>query len=153
MVQKPGTRSRSWPKSTRTIGRRRAGDSPADSLSRAVAFALALLAITLNFLQPLVHAAAMRNGGPPSLWSAWCNASAADPDQSGKNGGKSARTVDHECCLGLAHAQIAPATSQAVVVLPPVATPVVRLRTLDHSANLGIRDGPHQPRGPPVSFV
>jgi hypothetical protein len=129
------------------------GGSQSESPTRALALALALLAITLNFLQPLVHAAMLRDGGPQSIWSAWCNASAADPDQGSKSGKSPAATGDHECCLGLAHAQIAPATAHAFVVLPPVATPVATLHTLDQSASLGIRDGPHQPRAPPLPFA
>lgn len=129
------------------------GGGHPDSPSRAFAFALALLAITLNFLQPLVHAAAMRDGAPRSLWSALCNASTADPDRAGKQDGKSADAVAHECCLGLAHAQIGPLASLTFVALAPAATAVVALRELDHSANLGIRDGPNQPRAPPLSFA
>src|SRR5262249_39305786 len=42
---------------------------------RAATFAAALFAITLNFLQPLAHAALLRDGGPvaaASLWGAFC---------------------------------------------------------------------------------
>ncbi len=46
--------------------------------------AVALFAITLNFLQPVVHAALMRDGAPSALWTVFCNATAADPD--GKSG-------------------------------------------------------------------
>ena len=51
---------------------------------RAVGLAVALFAITLNFLQPLAHAAMMRGGSPETLWTAFCNSTAADPD--GKSG-------------------------------------------------------------------
>ena len=37
---------------------------------RAMALAIALFAITLNFLQPLAHAAMMRDGAPSALWTA-----------------------------------------------------------------------------------
>ena len=46
---------------------------------RAAAFATALFAITLNFLQPLAHAALMRDGAPRELWSVFCNSTAAGP--------------------------------------------------------------------------
>jgi hypothetical protein len=126
-----------------------------DSPLRAWALALALLAITLDFLQPLVHAAALRDGAPRSLWSALCYSTAADADGSshGRGAGQPAASVDHDCCLGLAHAQFAAAAPQAFVRLPPVSTPAERPRFLDHSVNLGIRDGPQQPRAPPSSFA
>ena len=38
---------------------------------RAAALAAALFAITLNFLQPLAHAALMRSGAPAN-WAAMC---------------------------------------------------------------------------------
>lgn len=131
------------------------GGGHPDSPSRAIMLALALLAITFDFLQPLVHAAAMRDAAPRSLWSVLCNASAADPDKTGtkKDDGGPVATVDHDCCIGLAHAQTAVAPPLVFVALAPVATALVALRELDHSANLGIRDGPNQPRAPPLSFA
>ncbi len=47
---------------------------------RAATFAAALFAITLNFLQPLAHAAMMRDGGPMavSLWTSMCTPSAGE---------------------------------------------------------------------------
>ena len=63
----------------------------------------ALFAVTLNFLQPLAHAASMRDGNPSALWSMFCNSAVADPDnKADATPPKSANT--HECCLGLAHA-------------------------------------------------
>ena len=49
---------------------------------RAATFAAALFAITLNFLQPLAHAALMRDGGPMavSLWTSMCTPSAGQDD-------------------------------------------------------------------------
>lgn len=113
---------------------------------RALALATALLAITLNFLQPLAHAALMRDGAPTTLWSVFCN-DAPDTRQS-----VPLAPDKHECCFGLAH---------AVAFTPPAAifTPVERiaatvqpLGSFDHLTPVGIRDGPHRPRGPP-SFV
>ena len=47
-----------------------------DSPMRALGLAVALFAITLNFLQPLAHAAMMRSGAPETLWTAFCNSTA-----------------------------------------------------------------------------
>ena len=90
---------------------------------RAAAWAAALFAITLNFLQPLAHAALMR-GGAPANWSAMCLPSAQQGDE--QHPAKAG--TPHECCLGLAHA----------TTLAEALTPV------------GIRDGPSQPRAPPL---
>jgi hypothetical protein len=124
----------------------------AKSLSdrRALALATALLAITLNFLQPLVHAALMRDGAPATLWSVFCNAT---PDMRSNTGQDVPLAQDkHECCLGLAHAVAF--TSPAAIFTPieRVAATVRPLATFDQLTPVGIRDGPHQPRGPP-SFV
>lgn len=118
---------------------------------RATAFVLALFAITLNFLQPLAHAALMRDGAPSTLWSMFCKSS-PDERQSTPGSG-SALTVDHDCCLGLAHAPalLAPST---VFVLLPASTPA-RAPSLpvEQSGAAGIRDGPHRLRGPPTLLV
>ena len=70
---------------------------------RAASFAAALFAITLNFLQPLAHAALMRDGGPMavSLWTSMCAPSAGQDDAQDS---MPAAGKMHECCLGLAHA-------------------------------------------------
>ncbi len=113
---------------------------------RATAFAVALFAITLNFLQPLLHAALMRDGAPATLWSVFCN------DTPDTRQGVPLAPDKHECCLGLAH---------AVAFTPPagIFTPIERaaavvrpLAAFDQFTPVGIRDGPHRPRGPP-SFV
>ncbi len=71
---------------------------------RAAALAAALFAITLNFLQPLAHAALMRSGAPGN-WAAMCLPSM---QQAGAQQGDEQRPAkagtSHECCLGLAHA-------------------------------------------------
>lgn len=114
---------------------------------RAAAFALALFAITLNFLQPLAHAALMRDGSPSTLWSVFCKSM---PDErKDTTGSVPSSTVDHECCLGLAHAPALLAPSSAFILLP-ASTPVVLPEPrIDQSGAAGIRDGPHRPRGPP----
>ena len=113
---------------------------------RAVALAAALLAITLNFLQPLVHAALMRDGAPGTLWSVFCNST---PEQRQEAPLAAAK---HDCCLGLAHAAAFPVPSAVAVVAERPATAVRPLRALEVATSVGIRDGPHRPRGPP-SFV
>ena len=120
---------------------------------RVASLAAALFAITLNFLQPLAHAALMRDGGPMavSLWTSMCAPGAGQDDAQDS---MPAAGKMHECCLGLAHAPTlaVPSSSSFVaaslfavfVDRPPVA--------VDALAPVGIRDGPNQPRAPP-SFV
>lgn len=115
---------------------------------RVAALAVALFSITLNVLQPLAHAALMRDGAPSALWTVFCNSAAADQD--GTAGSMPAHAADkHECCLGLAHAQAVIAPSAAFVpvafALPAIAPPP----GTDHPSTVGIRDGPYRPRGPP----
>ncbi len=121
---------------------------------RALGLAVALFAITLNFLQPLAHAAMMRSGAPEVLWTVFCNSTAADPDgQTGKLPGKAPMAADaHACCLGLAHAPVLAAPPVFFVALAPVSTYVAPLIAAEQPTPVGIRDGPTRPRGPP-SFV
>ena len=114
---------------------------------RAACLAAALFAITLNFLQPLAHAAMMRSGAPTALWTVFCNSTAADPD--GKTGSAPATAGAHECCLGLAHASPLAAPSPAFLLVSPVVVAVPFAEQLDSPTSAGIRDGPSQPRGPP----
>ncbi len=121
-----------------------------DSGMRAFGLAAALFAITLNFLQPLAHAATMRDGLPSALWTAICNSSAADP---GGTSGKAPMTPGlHDCCLGLAHAPAIAAPPVTFVAIEPVATFIAPLPAVEQVTPAGIRDGPTRPRGPP-SFV
>ena len=113
-----------------------------------MAMAVALFAITLNFLQPLAHAAMMRDGSPSTFWSAFCNSTAADPD--GQSGPGPAAAQQHECCLGLAHAAaFVDAPSAFVLVGPVVAVAAPRLPA-ERPVRVGIRNEPSQPRGPPL---
>jgi len=114
---------------------------------RASALAIALFAITLNFLQPVAHAALMRVATPSTLWTVFCSASAADPD--GNRDSKPGSADHHECCLGLAHAATIAPPPMAFALLAPVATVSAPLPTTDHISPVGIRDGPTRPRGPP----
>ena len=123
-----------------------------DSGWRAAAFAAALFAITLNFLQPLAHAALMRDGGPQAaakMWGAFCLPAAGqdDGDAPLSSVGKS-----HECCLGLAHAPALAELSTTFALVEHVAAAVRFVAATDVLSPVGIRDGPSQPRAPP-SFV
>jgi hypothetical protein len=124
---------------------------PLPTAMRVTALAVALLAITLNFLQPLFHAALMREGAPGTLWSVFCNAAAADPE--GSSAPVSSGTGQaHDCCLGLAHAAPLAPPSPDFVALPPVVTALAASLPHDTPSSVGIRDGPRRPRGPP-SFI
>ena len=112
---------------------------------RAAAFAAALFAITLDFMQPLAHAALMRDGAPSALWSVFCNATPRDTSQNAPLAAEK-----HECCIGLAHAATFAAPAIVAVALEPVATAVQPLRSIGDLTAVGIRDGPHRPRGPPL---
>ena len=114
---------------------------------RAMALAVALFAITLNFLQPIAHAAMMRDGAPSALWTVFCNSTAADPD--GKSGQAPMAATAHECCLGLAHVPAISTPPLAFVAIAPVSTFIAPLVAAEQPIPVGIRDGPTRPRGPP----
>ena len=119
---------------------------------RAASLAAALFAITLNFLQPLAHAALMRDAGPQAaakMWGAFCLPVAGQDDAEGSTpvAGKS-----HECCLGLAHAPVLAELSTAFALVEHIVTAVFFFAATDTLAPVGIRDGASQPRAPP-SFV
>lgn len=120
-----------------------------DSGWRASAFAVALFAITLNFLQPLAHAAMLRDAGPiaaAKMWGAFCLPSAGEDDSQSSI---PAAAANHECCLGLAHAPVLAEPSTAFVRIAPVVTTVRFVAAVDAHSPVGIRDGPSQPRAPP----
>ena len=112
--------------------------------------AAALFAITLNFLQPLAHAALMRDGAPSTLWTAMCLPSLLQGggSQQDKQHPATAGTM-HECCLGLAHAPVLAEPSTASVAIELAAVLVHPLEAADSLTPVGIRDGPSQPRAPP----
>lgn len=113
---------------------------------RATALAAALFAITLNFLQPLAHAALMRDGGPAAaaqIWGAFCVAS-----EDAADGPATADRV-HECCLGLAHAPAIAAPPTAFVLVERIDDVLPLPAESDIHSAVGIRDGPSQPRAPP----
>jgi hypothetical protein len=115
---------------------------------RAIALAVALFAITLNFLQPLVHAAALRDGSPQALWSVFCKPAVQHDDTQ-------APTVadKHECCLGLTHAPALIAPSSTFILVEPVVIAAAASLPADRATPVVIRDSPTRPRGPPVSFA
>ncbi|MDP2332039.1 MAG: hypothetical protein Q8M19_15230 [Reyranella sp.] len=121
---------------------------------RTASLAAALFAITVNFLQPLAHAALMRDGGPMNtsqaaakMWGVFCLPAAGqdDADAPLPSAGKS-----HECCLGLAHAPALLAPSTAFTLAEPAATAIRVVAEVDALSPVGIRDGPSQPRAPPA---
>ena len=117
-----------------------------------MALMAALFAVTLNFLQPLAHAASMRDGNPSALWSMFCNSAVADPaaETGNKSDATPAKSPDkHECCLGLAQAPALVAPSSVFVDLPPVVTALAPLLPAEQRPAVAIRDGPTRPRGPP----
>lgn len=121
-----------------------------DSGWRVASLAAALFAITFNFLQPLAHAALMRDGGPDvaaKMWGVFCLPGAGQDDAQGQ--APTAGSV-HECCLGLAHA---PALAELSTVFTRVEHAAAAIRFVaanDALQPVGIRDGPSQPRAPPA---
>lgn len=117
---------------------------------RAAAFAAALFAITLNLFQPLAHAVLMRDGGPAAAARTWGVFCLPGTDEDGsQTPGQQAGKV-HECCLGLAHAPLLTAPSDIAFLLVGSAAETIVFAARDEAlAPVGIRDGPHRPRGPP----
>lgn len=110
------------------------------------AFAVALLAITLNALQPLTHAAAM--WADPATRSTWSVLCLVDVDESQERPTGTAGK-NHQCCLGLPHVWAMVEPGVAFTRLPHVVvTDRLAGRQRQPSA-AGIRDGPLQPRAPP----
>lgn len=121
---------------------------------RAAAFAAALFAITLNFLQPLAHAAMMRDSGPDvaaKMWGVFClPASGQNAGQDDAQGQMPAAGKSHECCLGLAHAPVLAELSTVFTRIEHVAAAIRFIAATDALSPVGIRDGPSQPRAPPA---
>ena len=119
----------------------------AQSSWQAIGLAVALFAITLNFLQPLAHAAMMRDGAPGALWTAFCKP-AATPDDTQNSAPGAAKK--HECCLGLTHATPLAAPPTAFVFVAPVSLAIAPSLPAERPTAVAIRDGPSRPRGPPA---
>lgn len=116
--------------------------------ARALALMAALFAVTLNFLQPLAHAASMRDGNASALWAMFCKSAVADPDQS-SDAAPTKPATQHECCMGLAHASALTAPSPTFTAVPPVVTALASMLPAEQRPAAAIRDGPTRPRGPP----
>jgi hypothetical protein len=56
----------------------------------------------------------------------------------------------HECCLGLAHEAVFAAPASIFTAIERAAPSVAPLQSFDQLTPVGIRDGPHRPRGPPL---
>ena len=118
-------------------------DRRALSSSRAAAIAVTLLAITLDALQPLAHAAAMRaDPAARSFWSALCQ---VDVDESQER----PTAKNHQCCLGLPHVWAKAEPDAAFTPLPHVVVTDRLAGRQRRPSAAGIRDGPNQPRAPP----
>lgn len=117
---------------------------------RSIALTAALFAITLAIFQPLAHAAMLRMGGleaATALWGALCQ-----PNAGGEEGGAQgpAHAEAHDCCFGLAHAPAQALPSGASIEVEGTQAPQ-RVHTTHHHPSTGaIRDGPNQPRAPPL---
>lgn len=121
-----------------------------DQSWRDTAMVVALVAITLNFLQPVVHSALLRDGPPTALWTMFCSSAATDSDQPAGSL-PAGKATTHDCCLGLAHAQVLVepfADSLPVSFAERRASPLPAAE--EGLPPAGIRDGPHRPRGPPI---
>jgi hypothetical protein len=107
----------------------------------------ALLALTLNVLQPLAQAVLLRGDGPSPSWTAFCRSIAADTDN--PDSGRNETSGKHECCLGLAHAPIWAAPSTGFILLPPLETAPAAIGPAARPPSAVIRGGPSNPRAPP----
>jgi hypothetical protein len=119
---------------------------------RAFVLVVALFAVTLAILQPLAHAVMLRTGGPEAaaaLWGAICQPTA---DGEAEESGPSTAKV-HDCCFGLAHTPVllGPAVAGVFVDQVPASDQVPSRH--NHPSTGAIRDGPNQPRAPPLPNV
>lgn len=119
------------------------------SQMRAFVLVAALFALTLAILQPLAHAVMLRTGGPEAaaaLWGAICQPTA---DGEAEGSGSSSAKV-HDCCFGLAHSPVllGPAVAAVLVDQSTASNPVPSHH--HHPSTGAIRDGPQQPRAPPL---
>ena len=117
-----------------------------------MALTAALFAITLAILQPLSHAVMLRMGGPEAaaaLWGAICQ-----PTADGEAEGSGPSTADvHDCCFGLAHAQAQALPSGTSIEVEATETAQHVPAAHHHPSTGAIRDGPNQPRAPPLPKV
>lgn len=120
---------------------------------RSMALTVALFAITLAIFQPLSHAVMLRMGGleaATALWGSLCQPS-GETGEAESQGPANARV--HDCCFGLAHAQAQVLPSGVSIDVEATET-ISRIRPAHHHPSTGaIRDGPNQPRAPPLPNV
>lgn len=118
-----------------------------------MALTVALFAVTLAILQPLSHAVMLRMGGleaAAAMWGSLCQPG-TDQGDSDSQGPANARV--HDCCFGLAHAP-AQALASGVSIEVGFTGTAPRIHTAVHHPSTGaIRDGPNQPRAPPLPTV
>lgn len=115
-----------------------------------MALTAALFAITLAVFQPLSHAVMLRMGGleaANALWGSLCQPS-AEKGETDSKGPANARV--HDCCFGLAHAQAQALPSGASIEVEAAETPQPVHTAHHHPSTGSIRDGPNQPRAPPL---
>lgn len=118
-----------------------------------MALTMALFAVTLAVFQPLSHAVMLRMGGleaATAMWGSLCQPNAGK----GETDSKAPATAGiHDCCFGLAHAQAQALPSGTSIEIEATET-AQRVATADHHPSTGaIRDGPNQPRAPPLPNV
>lgn len=124
---------------------------PPISRLRSMALTVALFAITLAIFQPLSHAITLRMGGleaATALWGSLCQPSGEKGESQGQ-----ANARVHDCCFGLAHAHAQALPSGTSIEVEATET-AQRIATAHHHPSTGaIRDGPNQPRAPPLLNV
>ncbi|MFN4018071.1 MAG: DUF2946 family protein [Reyranella sp.] len=117
--------------------------------TRTLVLLVALFAVTLAILQPLAHAVMLRTGGPEAaatLWGAICQTRA---DGEAEAPGSPTAKV-HDCCFGLAHSPALLGPAVAAVFIDQVPASDLVPSRHHHPTTGAIRDGPQQPRAPPL---
>ncbi len=118
-----------------------------------MALTVALFAVTLAIFQPLSHAVMLRMGGleaATAMWGSLCQPNGGK----GETDSKAPATAGvHDCCFGLAHAPAQALPSGISIELEATETRQ-RVHAAQHHPSTGaIRDGPNQPRAPPLPTV
>ena len=117
---------------------------------RSLALTVALFAVTLAVFQPLAHAVMLRTGGleaATAMWGSLCQPSAENSETDSQ---APANAKVHDCCFGLAHAPAQVLPSGASIAVEAAEAPQ-RVHAAHHHPSTGaIRDGPNQPRAPPL---
>lgn len=120
---------------------------------RSLALTVALFAVTLAVFQPLAHAVMLRTGSFEAASALWGSLCQPRGDKSEAEHRGSANAGVHDCCFGLAHAPAQLLPSGTSIAVDPVEVPQ-RVHAAHHHPSTGaIRDGPNQPRAPPLPNV